>query len=100
MIGVNDNGKRVSIEVYETIYDKLLTEARAQSPKLKLVLMEPFVRHPEKPVPEGIVSRQAVVVKLAQKHGAVLASMLKKTCWGGTKSECFRAQGRCLIMVG
>ncbi len=77
MIGVNDNGKGVSVEVYEATYDKILTEAREQNPKLKLVLMEPFVRHPGKPVPEGIVSRQAVVAKLAQKHGAALVRLQK-----------------------
>jgi lysophospholipase L1-like esterase len=77
MIGVNDNGKGVSIEFYEATYDKILTEALEQNPKLKLVLMEPFVRHPGKPVPEGIVSRQAVVAKLAQKHGAALVRLQK-----------------------
>jgi lysophospholipase L1-like esterase len=77
MIGVNDNGKGVALETYETTYDKILTEARAQNPKLKLVLMEPFVRHPGKPVPEGIVARQAIVAKLAQKHGAALVKLQK-----------------------
>jgi lysophospholipase L1-like esterase len=77
MIGVNDNGKGVALETYETTYDKILTEARAQNPKLKLVLMEPFVRHPGKPVPEGIVARQAIVAKLAQKHGAALVRLQK-----------------------
>ena len=77
MIGVNDNGKGVPLETYETTYDKILTEARAQNPKLKLVLMEPFVRHPGKPVPEGIVARQAIVAKLAQKHGAALVQLQK-----------------------
>ena len=77
MIGVNDNGKGVPLETYETTYDKILTEARAQNPKLKLVLMEPFVRHPGKPVPEGIVARQAIVAKLAQKHGAALVKLQK-----------------------
>lgn len=77
MIGVNDNSKGVSLEAYETAYDRILTEARAQNPKLKLVLMEPFVRHPGKPVPEGIVARQAIVAKLAQKHGAALVRLQK-----------------------
>jgi len=77
MIGVNDNGKGVALEVYENTYDKILTEARAQNPKLKLVLMEPFVRHPGKPVPESIVARQAIVAKLAQKHGAALVRLQK-----------------------
>ena len=77
MIGVNDNGKGVSLEAYEAAYDKILAEARAQNPKLKLVLMEPFVRHPGKPVPESIVARQAIVAKLAQKHGAALVRLQK-----------------------
>jgi lysophospholipase L1-like esterase len=77
MIGVNDNGKGVALEVYENTFDKILTEARAQNPKLKLVLMEPFVRHPGKPVPEGIVARQAIVAKLALKHGAALVRLQK-----------------------
>ena len=77
MIGVNDNGKGVPLEAYEAAYDKILADARAQNPKLKLVLMEPFVRHPGKPVPEGIVARQAIVAKLAQKHGAALVRLQK-----------------------
>ena len=77
MIGVNDQGKGVPVETYEATYDKLLTDARAQNPKLKLVLLEPFVRHPGKPVPEGIVARQAIVAKLAQKHGAALVRLQK-----------------------
>jgi lysophospholipase L1-like esterase len=77
MIGVNDNGKGVALEAYEAAYDRILTEARTQNPKLKLVLMEPFVRHPGKPVPEGIVARQAIVAKLAEKHGAALVRLQK-----------------------
>ena len=77
MIGVNDQSRNVPLEAYEATYDKLLTDARAQNPKLKLVLMEPFVRHPGKPVPEGIVARQAIVAKLAQKHGAALVKLQK-----------------------
>jgi lysophospholipase L1-like esterase len=77
MVGVNDHSKGVTLEAYEDAYDKILTEARAQNPKLKLVLMEPFVRHPGKPVPESIVARQAIVAKLAQKHGAALVRLQK-----------------------
>jgi lysophospholipase L1-like esterase len=77
MIGVNDQSRNVPLEAYEATYDKLLTDARAQNPKLKLVLMEPFVRHPGKPIPEGIVARQAIVAKLAQKHGAALVKLQK-----------------------
>jgi lysophospholipase L1-like esterase len=77
MIGVNDQSRNVPLEAYEATYDKLLTDARAQNPKLKLVLMEPFVRHPGKPIPEGIVARQAIVAKLALKHGAALVKLQK-----------------------
>lgn len=77
MIGVNDQSRNVALEAYEATYDKLLTDARAQNSKLKLVLVEPFVRHPGKPVPEGIVARQAIVAKLAQKHGAALVKLQK-----------------------
>ena len=77
MIGVNDQSRNVALEAYEATYDKLLTDARAQNPKLKLVLVEPFVRHPGKPVPEGIVARQAIVAKLAQKHGTALVKLQK-----------------------
>jgi lysophospholipase L1-like esterase len=77
MVGVNDHSKGVPLEAYEAAYDKILAEARAQNPKLKLVLMEPFVRHPGKPVPESIVARQAIVAKLAQKHGAALVRLQK-----------------------
>ena len=77
MIGVNDNGKGVPLDTYEATYDKILAEARAQNPKLKLVLIEPFVRHPGKPVPEGIVARQAIVANLALKHGAALVRLQK-----------------------
>ena len=77
MIGVNDQSRNVTLEAYEATYEKLLTDARAQNPKLKLVLMEPFVRHPGKPIPEGIVARQAIVAKLAQKHGAALVKLQK-----------------------
>jgi lysophospholipase L1-like esterase len=77
MIGVNDNAKGVPLDTYEATYDKILAEARAQNPKLKLVLMEPFVRHPGKPVPEGIVARQAIVAKLALKYGAALVRLQK-----------------------
>jgi len=77
MIGVNDQSRNVPLEAYEATYDKLLTDARAQNPKLKLVLMEPFIRHPGKPIPEGIVARQAIVAKLALKHGAALVRLQK-----------------------
>ena len=41
LIGVNDN-KSVPFEQYEKVYDKLITDAKAANPNLKLVLGEPF----------------------------------------------------------
>lgn len=71
LIGVNDNGRGVSLEQYEQVYDKLLTEARTANPKLKLVLGEPFVK-PAGTLNEGMRKRQEIVARLAQKHGAAL----------------------------
>ena len=56
---------------YEQAYDKLLEEARAANPKLKLVLCEPFVK-PTGKVNDGIRKRQEIVARLAQKYGAAL----------------------------
>ena len=71
MIGVNDNGKGVPLDQYEQTYDKLISDARAANPQLKLVLCAPFVK-PSGALNEGIVKRQEIVAKLAQKHGAAL----------------------------
>jgi lysophospholipase L1-like esterase len=71
LIGVNDNSRNVPLDQYEQVYDKLLADARAANPKLKLVLGEPFVKHTGK-VNEGIVKRQEIVARLAQKYGAAL----------------------------
>jgi lysophospholipase L1-like esterase len=77
LIGVNDNGK-VPLDEYEAVYDRLLTDARAANPKLRLVLCEPFT------LPVGGVKarweswraelkqRQEIVARLAHKHKAVL----------------------------
>ena len=57
---------------------KLLTDAKAANPKLKLVLCEPFGLPVGKraenwePWAAGLRQRGAVVAKLAQKHGAAL----------------------------
>ena len=71
LIGVNDSGKGVPLNQYEQVYDKLLTEARAANPALKVVLGEPFVK-PTGGVNEDILKRQEIVARLAQKHGAAL----------------------------
>ncbi len=71
LIGVNDEGRRVPLDQYEQVYDKIITQARAANPKLKLVLCAPFVK-PTGKVSEGIRKRQEVVARLAQKHRAAL----------------------------
>jgi len=71
MIGVNDESRRVPMDQYEEVYDKIITEAKAANPKLKLVLCAPFVK-PTGKISEGIRQRQEIVAKLAQKHGAAL----------------------------
>lgn len=78
LIGVNDRGRNVPFAHYEQVYDKLLTDAKAANPQLKLVLCEPFmVDHRATTSQRGspnadIVKRQEIVARLAQKHGAVL----------------------------
>lgn len=83
LIGVNDNGRNVPLDQYEQVYDKLITEAKAANPKLKLVLCEPFiVNHLAKTPPNGspnatLVKRQEIVARLATKHGAALVHIQK-----------------------
>ncbi len=38
LIGVNNSGRGVSLDQYEQVYDKLITQAKAANPKIKLVL--------------------------------------------------------------
>lgn len=71
LIGVNDDSQNLPFDEYEEVYDKLIRQARAANPKLKLVLCEPFVK-PTGKVNESIQKRQAIVARLAQKHGAAL----------------------------
>jgi lysophospholipase L1-like esterase len=83
LIGVNDKGRGVPMDQYEQTYDRLLTEARAANPKLKLVLCEPFVVNHLATTPANgspnadIVQRQQIVAKLAAKHGAALVHFQK-----------------------
>ena len=76
LIGVNDNSHGVALADYERVYDKLITEARAANPKLKLVLCEPFTlpvgakKANYEPWFAGIRKRQEIVAQLAKKHGA------------------------------
>ena len=83
LIGANDSSRAVPLEEYEQTYDKLLTDARAANPKLKIVLCDPFG------LPVGkkkdawdtwaadLKARQAVVAKLAAKHGAAVVHFQK-----------------------
>jgi lysophospholipase L1-like esterase len=71
LIGVNDNGKNVPLDQYERVYENIIAKAKAASPKLKLVLCEPFLTHSGK-LNEGIRKRQEIVAKLAKEHGAAL----------------------------
>jgi len=71
LIGVNDEGRGVPLDQYEQVYDKILAQAKAANPNLKLVLCAPFVK-PTGKVSEGIRKRQEIVAKLARKHGAAL----------------------------
>jgi lysophospholipase L1-like esterase len=71
LIGVNDKGKGVPFDQYEQVYDKLLSDARAANPNLKIVLGEPFLK-PNGQINEDIRTRQQIVARLAQKHGAAI----------------------------
>jgi len=71
LIGVNDKGKGVPFEQFEQVYDKILSDARAGNPNLKIVLGEPFLK-PNGQVNEDIRTRQNIVERLAQKHGAAV----------------------------
>ena len=81
LIGINDSGigggdeRKVPLDQYEQIYDKLLADARAANPNIRFVLGEPFY------VPKGghkdgdareqdVRKRQAIVAKLATKYQA------------------------------
>jgi lysophospholipase L1-like esterase len=78
LIGVNDKGCGVPLDQYEQTYDKLLADAKAANPKLKLVLCEPFIVNHRATTPQhgspnaDIVKRQEIVERLAKKHGAAL----------------------------
>jgi lysophospholipase L1-like esterase len=83
LIGINDVGRQVPLADFERIYDKLLTDARAANPKLKLVLCEPFALDQNATMPADgspnadVVKRQEIVAKLAAKHEAALVHFQK-----------------------
>ncbi len=78
LVGVNDTSHNIPLDQYEQTYDKLLADARAANPKLRLVLGEPFA------LPTGkkkdnfdawlalIRQHQEVVARLAKKYDAAL----------------------------
>lgn len=79
LIGVNDS-RKVPLEQYEQVYDKLLTDTKAALPKIKLVLCEPFYLpkggHSENDArDQDVKKRQVIVAKLAQKHQAALVRL-------------------------
>ena len=69
LIGVNDYTKKIPLDQYEQVYDKLIGEARAANPNLKLVLCAPFLK-PTGQIDDKMVKRQEIVAKLAKKYGA------------------------------
>lgn len=78
LVGANDR-RGVPLDQYEEVYEKIIADAKAANPKLKLVLCEPFfVNHlattPQRGSPNAdIVKRQEIVARLAKRHGAALA---------------------------
>jgi lysophospholipase L1-like esterase/pimeloyl-ACP methyl ester carboxylesterase len=78
LVGINDSGKGIPLDQFEQVYDKLLTDARAANPNLKLVLCEPFVlpvgktRENDEAKRVDVGQRQEIVARLASKHGAAL----------------------------
>lgn len=77
LIGINDRGRKIPLEQYEQVYDRLLTETQAALPNIKLVLCEPFClpkggNAPGAQREQDIGKRQAIVARLAAKHHAAL----------------------------
>ena len=66
---INDHTKKIPLDQYEQVYDKLIGEARAANPNLKLVLCAPFLK-PTGQIDDKMVKRQEIVAKLAKKYGA------------------------------
>ena len=80
LIGINDSGKNIPLAQYEEVYDKLLADTRAALPNVKFVLCEPFYLPKEghragDAHDEDVRQRQAIVAKLAAKHGAALVRL-------------------------
>lgn len=83
LIGVNDLGRGVSPEQYESQYDQLLQDTLKALPNVRLVLCEPFglpvggkKEHWEE-YRQELIKRQAIVEKLATKYHAALVHFQK-----------------------
>ena len=78
LIGINDAGRKVPLDVFEKGYEQLLADAVAANPKLRLVLCEPFSlasgKHKDGPPEwwEDVKARQQIVARLAEKYHAAL----------------------------
>lgn len=78
LIGVNDAGHGLPMDQYEPAYEKIIAEAKSANPQVKLVLCEPFTLPVGKRIAgyddwfADIKHRQAIVARLAKKHGAAL----------------------------
>ena len=77
LIGINDSGKQVPLELFEATYDRLLTETKAALPAVKVVLGEPFYlpkggHRAGDPKEADVRARQEIVARLAKKHGTAL----------------------------
>jgi lysophospholipase L1-like esterase len=78
LVGVNDQGHGVPLDQFEQTYDKLLADARAANPNIRLVLCAPFTLPTGKKKEDyetwsaGIKQRQEIVARLARKYHAAL----------------------------
>ena len=89
LIGINDGGNpAVPMADFEQGYEKLLVDAEAANPKIRLVLGEPFYLPKEgQPVNEERVrdvrQRREIVARLAARHHAALVKyqgLFEKAC--------------------
>ncbi len=82
LVGVNDNA-RVKLDIYERVYERILTDARDANPNVILVLGEPFGLPVAPKKAEwttwnaGLQDRQKVVARLAQKYHAIVVPYQK-----------------------
>jgi lysophospholipase L1-like esterase len=83
LVGINDASRQTPFEEFEKLYDKLLADAVAANPDVRLVLGEPFTlpvgRYKDRW--EGwqadVRQRQAIVAKLAARRHAALVRFQK-----------------------